>query len=140
MATTPPAAKMSDDDGGKANANSTSTLTYCGLDLMQVDRAPVRPGDEADVESEGGTVNRKSNSGTSKDAKVASKPASTARKTPVEIPDDDEEEEEEDEDGDEDEADGDEADGDEETYAVESILNHGIDKKPNVTRPCLILR
>jgi hypothetical protein len=93
--------------------------------LIQVDPPRVRPGDEADVESEGSTVRRKGKSGTSRDAKVTPKSLSPAKKTPVEILDDEEEDEDEDEDEDE---------GDEETFAVEKILNHR-EKYKNVTLP-----
>lgn len=97
------------------------------LDLIQVDPPRVPPGDEADVESEDSTIRRNGKSGTSRDAKVTPKSLSSAKKTPVEILDDEEEDEDEDED-----------EGDEETFAVEKILNHR-EKLRNVTLPCLPL-
>jgi len=87
---------------------------------MQIDPPPVGPGDEADVESEGGMVRAKSKSHTPKDAVVTPKSEETNGKSngaaPVEILDDDDDEE----------------DADEETYAVEKVLSHRIAKKSNV--------
>lgn len=81
---------------------------------------PVPPGDEADVESEGGTIRRKSETGSPKESKASPK-SDMSKSEPVVIPDDVEE-------GDED----DEEDADEETFAVEEVLNHRISKKANV--------
>ena len=104
---------------------SHAKLGSC-LGLMQVDTPPVRPGDEADVESEGGTINRKSKSQTPKNAKVTPKPESSSpSETPVENHN------EEDEESDKDDED------DEETFAVEKVLKHRIGKKQSVTRSCL---
>ena len=90
---------------------------------MQVDTPPVRPGDEADVESEGGTIRSKSKSPHPKDAAATpeleqanGKPNSSE---PIEIKDDENEDDAEE-------------DGDEETYAVEKVLAHRIAKKANV--------
>lgn len=91
---------------------------------MQIDLPPVGPGDEADVESEGGTIRPKSKSHTPKDAIATPKPEQSNGKSnsaPVEILDDDE--------GDDDA----EEDGDEETFAVEKVLGHRIAKKANVS-------
>jgi hypothetical protein len=98
---------------------------------MQVDPPRARPGDEADTESECSAVRRNGKSGTSKDAKVTLKSLPPAKKTPVEILDDEEEDEDDDDEDDDDE-------GDEETFAVEKILNHR-EKYKNVTLPCLLL-
>ena len=96
------------------------------LDMMQVDTPPVRPGDEADVESEGGTIDRKSKSQTPKNAKVTPEPEpSSPSETPVKN------HKEEDEESDKDDED------DEETFAVEKGLKHRIGKKQNVTRSFL---
>ena len=83
---------------------------------------PGRPGDEADVESEGGPIQRKSKSQTLKSAKVTTK---LEPLSPGEAPVEDHEE-------------SGENDEDEETFAVEKVLKHRIGKKQNVTRPCLI--
>ena len=97
---------------------------------MQIDPPPIGPGDEADVESEGGIIRRKSKSHTPKDAlptpksepKFEPKSEQTNGKSngapPVEILDDDDDAEE---------------DGDEETFAVEKVLSHRIGKKSNVS-------
>jgi hypothetical protein len=89
---------------------------------MQIDPPPIGPGDEADVESEGGIIRRKSKSHTPKDALPTLKSEQTNRKSngapAVEILDDDEDAEE---------------DGDEETFAVEKVLSHRIGKKSNVS-------
>lgn len=89
---------------------------------------PGRPGDEADVESEGGTIHRKSKSQTPKSAKVTTKlePFSPGEAPVEDHGDSGENDEDEDE------------NGDEETFAVEKVLKHRIGKKQNVTRPCLI--
>ena len=98
---------------------------------MAVDPPPVRPGDEADVESEGGMIHRKSKSLTSKGSKLALKPrASSSSQAPIE------DHKQEDEESIEDDEDEDE-NGDEETFAVEKVLKHRIGKKQNVTRPRL---
>jgi hypothetical protein len=99
------------------------------LDLMQIDPQVVHPGDEADVESEGGTVRRKSKSQTPMDSKATPEPEIGSKKTRVESLDDDKEGEEMEEE--------EEEEGDEETYAVEKVLNHRIKKKANVARPYL---
>jgi hypothetical protein len=93
---------------------------------MQIDPPPIGPGDEADVESEGGIIRRKSKSHTPKNAiptpKSEPKSESTYGKSngapPVKILDDDEDAE---------------GDGDEETFAVEKVLSHRIGKKSNVS-------
>jgi len=100
MATTPPAAIVPDEDD----------------DAMQVDQPAVAPGEEADVESEGGPARSRSKSQSSKDANGTIQVESN-KNEPVEIIDDDEDE-----------------DGDEETYAVEKVLNHRIAKKGNGQR------
>jgi hypothetical protein len=84
------------------------------LDAMQVDQPAVAPGEEADVESEGGPARSRSKSQSSKDANGTVQVESN-KNEPVEIIDDDEDE-----------------DGDEETFAVEKVLNHRIAKKGNV--------
>ena len=127
MTTTPSAAKLPDDDDEGMQSNFLLTHAKFGscLDLMQVDAPPIRPGDEADVESEGGTIHRKSQSRTPNGAKVTPKPEpSSPSEDPVE---DHKEEDDEDED----------EDGDEETFAVEKVLKHRIAKKQNVTHSCL---
>ena len=133
MTITPPAAKLPDDDDEGRRSNFLVSHAKLGsfLDLMQVDPPPDRPGDEADVESEGGTIHRKSRRQTSKNAKVTPKlEHSPPSKAPVEG------RKEEDEKSNEDDDDEDE-NGDEETFAVEKVLKHRIGKKQNVTRPCL---
>jgi hypothetical protein len=91
------------------------------LESMQIDPPPIGPGDEADVESEGSIIRRKSKSHTPKDALPTIKSEQTNRKSngapQVEILDDDENAE----------------DGDEETFAVEKVLSHRIGKKSNVS-------
>ena len=87
---------------------------------MEVDVPPVPPGDEADVESEGGTIRRKSDTGSPKGSKATPKSEMSAKSEPVVIPDEVEEVDEDDE------------DADEETFAVEKVLNHRIAKKSNV--------
>ena len=93
------------------------------LESMQIDPLPVEPGDEADVESEGGTIHPKSKIHTPKDAIATPEPEKAIGKSdgaePVEIRNDDEDDDAEDE-------------GDEETYAVEKVLSHRIGKKANV--------
>jgi len=114
MAVTPPAAKLEDD-----GEQFFPVYLISPLDVMELDPPAPRPGDEADVESEGGRV--RSQSRTPKDQEAGNiKP-----KKPIEIPDDNDSG---DEDEDEDEDDG----GDEETFAVEKVLNHRIAKKSNV--------
>jgi len=103
---------------------------------MQAISSTVPPGDEADVESEGGTVLR--NSGSSKDAKVTPKPQATSRKSSGELPND-KEEENGNENDDADEG-GEDEDADEETFAVEKVLDHSITKKENVTPPSCCIR
>jgi len=94
------------------------------LDLMEIDPQAPRNGEEADVESEGGNVRRRSR--TPKETKPTIETANPKSKTPIEIPDDNEDEED----------DEDDDDGDEETFAVEKVLNHRIAKKGNVkTKP-----
>jgi len=89
---------------------------------MQIDPPPIGPGHEADVESEGGKIRRKSKSHTPKDAIPTLKSERTNGKRngapPVEILDDDDDAEE---------------GGDEETFAVEKVLSHRIGKKSNVS-------
>jgi len=83
---------------------------------MEVDAPPaVQPGEEADVESEGGSaIKPQGNS-------PAPKTQENGAKEPVEIQDDDENEEDD--------------EGDEETFAVEKILNHRIRAKGTVSAP-----
>jgi hypothetical protein len=88
-------------------------------------------GDEADVESEGGTILRNSKNGSLKDAKITPKSQSTSVSA-TEVLNKREGQENEGDDADEDDEDD---DADEETYAVEKVLDHRIGKKQNVTRP-----
>lgn len=114
MTTTPPAAKVPNDDGTWPSRQCPfpiGALTMCALDLMEIDAPAARPGEEADVESEGASALQKGKPQTPEAQENGSK-------TPVQIIDDDDEE-------------GDE-DGDEETFAVEKILNHRIRTKLNV--------
>jgi hypothetical protein len=112
---------------------------------MHIDPVAVRPGDEADVESEGGPVRRKSKSQTPKGNKASPKAEETMRDDPIEIPDEDEKQNENDGDNVNDDGDGDDDDddeGDEEVFAVEKVLNHRISTKKNVMRTvgCVLTR
>lgn len=80
---------------------------------MEVDPPAPRTSDEADVKSEGGRRNRRSQ--TPKDSKDTEKSEDSKLKAPVEIKSDEEDE-----------------DGDEEVFAVEKVLNHRIGKKSSV--------
>jgi len=123
MATTPPAAKVSNEEYGNLRGLLVGLKCSCS-ESMQIDPPPLGPGDEADVESEGGTILPKSKSHTPRDAVATPKPEQANGKrngAPVEIVDDDE--------GDDDAKE----DGDEETFAVEKVLAHRIAKKSNVS-------
>jgi hypothetical protein len=97
--------------------------------MMEIDAPPLRAGEEADVESEGGpTMPHRRKSQTPK--QITTTTTATAKenepeKKQIEIVDDGEDEDEDEEDP--------EA-GDEETFAVEKILNHRI-RKGSVTDP-----
>jgi len=127
MATTPPAAKVSNDEYGTILRLDFGPESSC-LESMQIDIPPIGPGDEADVESEGGMIRSKSKSHTPKDAIATPKPepeytnGKSNAAPPVKILDDDDDD---DEDAEE--------DGDEETFAVEKVLSHRISKKLNVS-------
>ena len=96
---------------------------------MEIDAPHAQPGDEADVESEGGSIRQNRKSHSPKESKGTPKPESSNKKEAIEILDDD------DDAGSQDEND---EDADEETFAVEKVLNHRIGKKANVSSPhCL---
>jgi hypothetical protein len=102
------------------NISGSHMILIAIVDLMEVDAPPTKTGDQADVESEGERVQRRSRTPEGiKDDVNAENPTT---KSPIEILDDDGDEEEED----------DEEEGDEETFAVEKVLNHRIGRKANV--------
>jgi hypothetical protein len=107
MATTPPAAKVNNDD--EDTGLLRNMFQPNDLDVMEIDH----PSASKAGDKETTPAHRRSNSQTSKDqARLSS-----TKQSPVEILDDEDEAEE---------------DGDEQAYAVETVLAHKIGKKTNV--------